>query len=88
MTSSNNSALYVGVTSDLVKRVWEHKNRIGSKFTSKYHLTRLVYYEISDEIQSAIAREKQLKAGARKKKLDLINKTNPDWRDLYDDIVG
>lgn len=86
MTNKSKNVLYTGVTSDLVRRVYEHVKGIGSTFTSRYNLTRLVYYEVSDDIQSAIAREKQIKAGSRTKKLGLINEFNPEWRDLSGEI--
>lgn len=87
VTNYTNAVLYVGVTSDIVKRIWEHKQNTGSKFTTKYKVTKLVYYEVFEEIEEAIKREKQLKAGSRKKKIDLINKLNPKWRDLYEEII-
>lgn len=79
--------LYTGVTNDLVRRVWEHKNHLNEGFTAKYDVTKLVYYEFFEDIRMAIAREKQIKAGSRKKKLDLINKFNPEWRDMYSQIL-
>ena len=78
-----NGVLYVGVTSDLVKRVWEHKNKIAEGFTKKYNVDKLGYYEIYNNIVEAIAREKQIKAGYRQKKIDLIEGFNPQWCDLY-----
>jgi len=87
MTNKNNTTLYAGVTSNLVKRVWQHKNKITKGFTSKYNLTKLVYYETGYSIDNAIAREKQIKAGSRKKKIDLINKMNPRWKDLYEEMA-
>jgi putative endonuclease len=86
MTNRYNSVLYTGVTNNLKQRVYKHKEGTGSKFTSRYNLKKLVYYEISGDVDTAIYREKQIKAGSRKKKLDLINQMNPDWRDLYDDL--
>jgi putative endonuclease len=83
MTNKYNSVLYTGVTSDLKQRVYEHKQGIGSKFTSKYNANKLVYYEISEDVYIAIDREKQIKAGSRQKKIDLINIMNPEWNDLY-----
>ena len=77
-----NGTLYTGVTSDLVKRVWEHKNKITGGFTAKYSIDKLGYYEEFADIKDAIAREKQIKGGSRKKKLDLIMNNNPDWIDL------
>jgi putative endonuclease len=88
LASKPNGTLYVGVTSDLVKRVWEHKNnKYPESFTSKYKIKSLVYYEISEDIASAILREKQLKAGNRQTKLTLITNFNPNWKDLYTVII-
>ena len=86
MTNKNNTVLYTGVTSDLKGRVYQHKEKFVSGFTKRYNITKLVYYEVCDDPYSAITREKQLKAGPRKKKEDLINGMNPEWRDLYEDI--
>jgi putative endonuclease len=86
MTNRYNTVLYTGVTNNLRKRVYKHKEGTGSKFTSKYNLTKLVFYEISADVSTAISREKQIKAGSREKKIDLINQMNPDWKDLYDDL--
>jgi len=85
MTNQNNTTLYVGTTSNLPRRVQEHKTGIGSKFTSKYRLTKLVYFECGGDMNAAIAREKQLKAGSRAAKESLISSINPDWRDLSED---
>jgi putative endonuclease len=82
MTNRYNTVLYTGVTSDLRRRVWEHKSGLGSKFAARYRTTKLVYYEVTGSIQSAIFREKQIKAGSRQRKLDLIQGLNPEWRDL------
>lgn len=82
------TTLYTGVTNDLVRRIFEHKNKLVGGFSSKYNLTRLVYYEVFEDIASAILREKQIKGGSRKKKLKLINDFNPQWEDLYDKIIG
>ncbi len=87
LTNKNNTTLYVGVTSNLPKRIWEHKNKVVKGFTKKYNLDKLVYYEIYDEIVTAIEREKQLKGGSRKKKIDLINSINPNWEDLSKDFL-
>ena len=87
MASKRNGTLYTGVTSNLVKRVYEHKNKITQGFTEKYDCKKLIYYEILGDMPSAIAREKQIKAGSRKKKLALIESMNPDWKDLYKEIV-
>jgi len=87
LTNKNNTTLYIGVTSDLIKRVWEHKNKFVEGFSKKYNLTKLVYYQNCENIESAILREKQLKAGSRAKKEKLINSINLEWRDLYDEII-
>ena len=88
MTNITHTTLYTGVTSDLKKRVWEHKNFIfPESFTSKYKLTNLVYYEGFHRIEEAIGREKQIKAGSRKQKEELINLLNPDWNDLYNQVL-
>ena len=82
MTNSHNTTLYVGVTNDLQRRVYEHKNKLVEGFTKKYNINKLVYFEQTESIESAILREKQLKAGSRKKKIDLVVKGNPQWNDL------
>lgn len=87
-TNPRHTVLYTGVTNNLMKRIWEHKNKICSGFTSKYNADNLVYYEAADCIDDAIAREKQIKSWSRKKKIDLINKFNPDWKDLYDGMAS
>ena len=86
MTNKVNRVLYTGVTSNLGKRTYEHKEKLVSGFTKRYNLTKLVYYEIFDDIGSAISREKQIKAGSRQKKVDLVNSMNKDWRDLGDEL--
>ena len=83
MTNKNKNVLYTGITNDLRRRVYEHKNNIGSNFTSKYNINKLVYYEIFDDPENAILREKKIKAGSRQKKIDLINSMNENWDDLY-----
>jgi putative endonuclease len=83
LTNHSDKVLYTGVTSDLVKRVYEHKEKIVEGFTKKYNIDKLVYYEVFDDIESAIEREKQIKAGPRKKKIDLIESMNPAYQDLY-----
>ena len=83
--ASFSGTLYIGVTSGLERRVWEHKEGVSEGFTKKYHCTRLVYYEHFDNIEAAIAREKQLKKWSRKKKETLIRKLNPKWKDLSKD---
>lgn len=88
VTNKPNGTLYIGVTSDLIKRIWEHKTGAVPGFTKKYHLKMLVYYEPHEEAESAIHHEKRLKEWKRSWKLSLIEKQNPDWRDLYVDILG
>ena len=85
--NKKNGTLYVGVTSDLIKRIYEHKNKIIDGFTKKYAIDKLGYYEIYEDIESAIQREKQIKSGSRKKKIELIETMNPDWNDLYYQII-
>ena len=85
--NKKNGTLYVGVTNDLIKRIWQHKNKIVEGFTQKYSVDKLGYYEICEDINSAIAREKQLKGGNRKAKLELIELNNPEWQDLYYEIL-
>ena len=87
LTNIKNSILYTGVTSNLAKRIYEHKNKITQGFTAIYNVDKLVYYEIYDGISEAICMEKQIKAGSRRKKILLINNMNPEWNDLYDNIV-
>jgi putative endonuclease len=87
MTNRRNGTLYVGVTSNLVQRVWQHKSGFVEGFTERYSLHRLAWFEVHETMESAISREKQLKAGNRKRKLRLIEALNPDWRDLYPEIV-
>jgi putative endonuclease len=87
MTNNHNTVIYSGVTNDLARRVYEHKNRLGGIFTRKYNICKLVYYEVTDNVYSALAREKQIKGGSRKKKIDLVNSVNPEWRDLYEEIL-
>jgi putative endonuclease len=89
LTNKTKTTLYVGVTSDLKKRISEHKNgNHPNAFTKRYKLQYLVYYEIFLRIEDAIAREKQIKAGSRKKKEELINSTNPNWKDLTEQILS
>ncbi len=83
MTNRHNTVIYTGVTSKLQKRIYEHKNKLIYGFTNKYNVNKLVYYEVFDDIESAILREKQIKGGSRKKKIDLIKSLNPDFKDLY-----
>lgn len=84
MTNKTHTTLYIGVTSDLIKR--EHRAKLVDGFTRRYNLTKLAYYEVCDGIETAIVREKQLKAGSRAKKLQLINDMNPTWGDLFDGL--
>ena len=86
MTNKRNNVIYTGVTSDLQKRIYEHKQKMVKGFTEKYNVDKLVYYEMSDDIESAISREKQIKAGPRKRKVELIKSLNPEFRDLYDGL--
>ena len=87
MTNKNNSTLYTGVTSDLQKRVWQHKNQIHpTSFTAKYKLFKLVYFEFYSRIEEVISYEKKIKAGSRANKEKLINSLNPDWNDLYEEV--
>jgi putative endonuclease len=88
MASQRNGTLYVGVTSDLPRRVYEHRENLRPGFTSRYGCKHLVWFEHHENMQSAIAREKQIKGGSRKKKLDLIEFENPEWLDLYDFLLS
>jgi len=87
MASKRNGTLYIGITNDLIRRIYEHKEKLIEGFTKRYNITQLVYYEIFQEPAEAIAREKQLKSGSRKKKISLIEKENPMWIDLYNSII-
>ncbi len=86
LASKQNGTLYTGVTSDLVKRIYEHKNNVVDGFTKKYNVHQLVWYEIHESAEAAIMREKQIKNWQRKWKLTLIESNNPQWKDLYDDV--
>ena len=86
MTNKCHGTLYIGVASNLVARIWQHKNKAANGFTKKYNLTRLVYFEVFEDMYEAISREKQLKAGSRRTKIQLIEKRNSEWQDLYDEI--
>ncbi|MFW5970378.1 MAG: GIY-YIG nuclease family protein [Halofilum sp. (in: g-proteobacteria)] len=79
--------LYTGVTSNLIQRIWQHRNHLEPGFTSRYRVHRLVWFELHEHMESAIVREKQIKAGSRRRKLELIERENPVWRDLYDEIL-
>jgi len=85
--NKRNGTLYTGVTSNLVKRIYEHKNKLTEGFTNKHAVDKLGYYEVHNLITSAIEREKQIKGGSRKKKLELIENMNPEWNDLYESII-
>ncbi len=87
MTNKRNGTLYTGVTSNLIKRVYQQKEEQSEGFTKYYGCKKLVYYEQYENMLDAIAREKQIKSGSRKKKLTLIGSINPDWRDLYNDLL-
>ena len=87
MTNRANGTLYVGVTSDLVRRVWEHREGVAEGFTKRYGLKRLVYFEHHDDIQAAIQREKTVKHWSRAWKIGVIVAANPEWRDLFDEIA-
>jgi putative endonuclease len=87
LASGRNGTLYLGVSSDLVKRIWQHKNDVVEGFTNKYQVHLLVYYELYEDIYTAIAREKQLKNWRREWKIALIEKANPIWKDLWETII-
>jgi putative endonuclease len=86
MTNIHNTVLYTGVTNNLARRVYEHKNGLGGAFVKKYNIHKLIYYEVGDNIQSVLAREKQIKGGSRQKKINLIKSLNPEWKDLFEEI--
>ena len=88
MTNKICSVLYIGVTGNLVRRVYEHKNKLIEGFTKKYSINKLVYFETTENIEDAIRREKQLKGWRRDRKNNLIEQKNPLWKDLYEDIIG
>ena len=88
MTNAYNKVLYTGVTNELQCRVLQHRAGKGSAFTKKYNIIKLVYFESGDDINNAIAREKQIKAGSRKKKVVLIESVNPEWKDLFEEYFG
>lgn len=87
ITNYQNTTLYIGVTSNLYRRIWEHKNKVVEGFSKKYNLKKLVYYEIADDIETAINREKYLKGKSRQYKINLIESINKEWKDLYDEIT-
>ena len=86
LTNKYHTVLYIGVTNELKRRVYQHKAKLVEGFTKKHNVNKLVFYEETSNIDSAILREKQIKGGSRKKKIDLINDMNPEWKDLYDEI--
>ena len=86
LTNKTHSVLYIGVTSDLKRRVYEHKEKLIEGFTKKYNVDKLVYYEVGEGVMGAISREKQLKNGPRLRKIRLIESMNTEWRDLYEDL--
>ncbi|OGO16992.1 MAG: excinuclease ABC subunit C [Chloroflexi bacterium RBG_16_50_11] len=88
LTTSKNTALYTGITNDLIRRVYEHKHNLVEGFTKRYQVHKLVYYDYVEDVIAAIEREKQIKSWVRQKKIKLINTFNPDWHDLYDEILG
>ncbi len=88
MTNTNNTVLYTGVTNDLERRVAEHKDKKGSSFASKYNVAKLVFYERFDRVYDAIGAEKRIKSGSRAKKIEIIEKMNPNWQDLYNQKIA
>jgi putative endonuclease len=86
MSNPRKTVLYTGVTNNLQRRVWEHRNREGGEFTAKYHCSQLVLYEVFQDSYNAITREKQIKAGSRRRKIALIERMNPGWRDLSEEL--
>jgi putative endonuclease len=86
LSNQHNDVLYTGVTNNLYRRVRDHKTGKGGKFSAKYNVNKLVYYELFDDIFDAISYEKRIKSGSRQKKIDLVNELNPDWRDLFEDL--
>ena len=85
LTNKDNRVLYTGVTNDLARRLYEHRNKLADGFTKRYNVTKLVYFEVTTNVESAITREKQIKGWSRKRKLDLIQTANPEWRELSED---
>jgi putative endonuclease len=86
MTNMQNTVLYTGITNDLKRRIYEHKEKLVKGFTKKYNITKLVYYEIFRDVDSAILREKQIKGGSRVKKIRLVDSMNSSWEDLYENL--
>ena len=87
LTNRNNKVIYVGVTNDLERRTYEHKNKLLKGFTEKYHVNKLVYFEETSDVMAALAREKEIKKWRREKKNNLVLKINPEWRDLSESLV-
>ena len=87
MTNKYNTVLYTGMTNNLQRRIYEHKSGRGDGFTSRYNIKKLVYFEVCGDVNSAIAREKQIKAGSRQNKIELVNTLNSKWEDLYEEIL-
>lgn len=88
LTNQKNGTLYIGVTTNLIQRIWQHKNKVTEGFSLQYNLNLLVYYELHEDINNAILREKQLKKWRRQWKINLINKQNSSWQDLWDQIIA
>jgi putative endonuclease len=88
MTNKWNKVLYVGVTNELQRRVLEHKSKMLKGFTKRYNVNKLVYFEVAEDIESAILREKQIKGGSRKDKIESVNVMNPEWHDLYNELCN
>ncbi len=86
MSNENNTVLYTGITNNLLRRVYEHKEKLVDTFTKKYKVVKLVYYEVFENAENAIRREKQIKGGSRQKKIGLINSINKEWQDLYEQL--
>jgi putative endonuclease len=86
MTNKRNTVIYTGITGNLNKRIYEHKENLVEGFTKKYNVHKLVYYEVFNDVEEAILREKQIKAGSRNKKITLISSMNPNWKDLYPEL--
>ncbi len=86
MTNKGNTVIYTGVTNNLKRRVYEHKEKMAEGFSKKYNITKLVYYEVFEDVENAILREKQIKSGSRQKKNELVSSMNKEWRDLYEEL--
>jgi putative endonuclease len=86
LTNRRHTVLYTGMTGDLKRRIYQHREKLLPGFTHRYNVSKLVYYECTVDVSAAIAREKQIKAGSRRKKIELVNGFNPEWRELYDEL--